>query len=226
MVDELALRRDICEVARRLCLAGLLPGSDGNLSIKLREDEILLTPSRVWKGYMRPDDIIKVDSKGRVISGNLPPTLETAMHLAAYEERPDIRAVVHAHPSFCTAFTLAGSSIPSCVLPEIEVLFGGEIPVAPYATPATPELADSIRSIIHESNVVLLPHHGALSVGVDIYQAGIRLEHVESAARTIFYARQLGGEQRLPDSKVAPLREIHERLVAAERSVYRKAGLE
>ncbi len=220
MVSEWTIRRDICEVGRRLYQSGIMPGSDGNLSVMLNENEILISPSRLCKGYMLPEDIIKIDPRGNKISGELPPSLETAMHVAAYEERSDICAVVHAHPPICVAFTLAGTALPACVLPEIEVLFGGEVPVAPYATPGSTEVADSIRMPIRDKSVVLLPHHGALSVGVDIFQAGMRMEHVESAARIIFYARQLGGEHTLAPEKVQPLRALREKLVETERAVF------
>jgi L-fuculose-phosphate aldolase len=202
MPSELSIRRDIVEMGRRLYIAGLMPGSDGNLSAMLNPNEILITPSRLCKGYMTVDDIIKIDRHGDRLSGELPPSLETAMHLAAYEERNDICAVVHSHPPICIAFTIAGVELPRSVLPEVEVLFGGQVPVAPYATPGT------------------LPHHGALAVGVDVFQAGMRLEHVEAAARIIFYARQLGGEHTLSPENLKPLRALRQKLLETESAVF------
>ncbi|MCC7353281.1 MAG: class II aldolase/adducin family protein [Anaerolineae bacterium] len=219
-VSERQLRRDLCEVGRRLYQSGMAVGSDGNLSALLNEEEILITPSRVCKGFMDPDDIIKIDRKGTKLSGILPPSLETAMHLAAYEERDDICAAVHAHPPVSVAFTVAGVAMPRCVLPEVEVLFGGEIPVAAYATPGGPALADSIRLHIREKDVVILAHHGMFAVGQDIYQAFMKMEHAESTAKVILYARQLGGVNKLSEASLEGLRALRQKLVATERAVF------
>lgn len=220
MTTEASIRHDICEMGSRLYRAGLMPGSDGNLSVMLNPYEILISPSRLCKGYMTPDDLIKIDRRGNKLAGALPASLETAMHLAAYEERSDICAVVHAHPPVCIAFTIAGIELPQSVLPEVEVMFGGQVPVAPYATPGSNDVADSVRAPLREKNVVLLPHHGALSVGVDVFQAGMRLEHVEAAARIIYYARQLGGVHTLSDQQVAPLGSLRQKLVETEQQVF------
>ena len=216
------LRNDICEVARRLYAAGFMPGSDGNLSAILSENEILITPSRLCKGFLEPSNIVKIDKQGRQLEGDLPPTTEVAMHLAAYQERPDICAVSHCHPPILVAFTVAGLDLPQNILPEIEVMFGGRVPLAPYATPGGSDLADSIRSSIRqrENKIVLLDHHGLLAVGQDIYQAAIRTEHAEAAARVIFYARQLGGEKPLSSENVERLHQAHNKIVEMESSIY------
>ncbi len=219
-VSERQLRRDLCEVGRRLYQSGLAVGSDGNLSALLNDEEILITPSRVCKGFMEPDDIIKIDRRGNKLSGLLPPSLETAMHLAAYEERADICAAVHAHPPVSVAFTVAGVAMPQCVLPEVEVLFGGEIPVAEYATPGGPALADSIRSHIRKKDVVVLAHHGMFAVGHDIYQAFMKMEHAEATAKVIFYARQLGGVKKLSEASLEGLRALRQKLADTERAVF------
>jgi L-fuculose-phosphate aldolase len=219
---ENQLREDICEVARRLYAAGFMSGSDGNLSTILSKNEILVTPSRLCKGFLNPDQIVKIDRQGNQISGDLPPTSEVAMHLAAYEERPDICAVAHCHPPFLIAFTVAGLHLPENILPEIELLFGGKIPLAPYASPGTKDLANSIRNGISkkENSAVLLDHHGFLSVGRDIYQAAIRVEHAEAAAKVIYYARQLGGEKPLARDSVEKLHQSHSKLIELEAGVY------
>lgn len=225
---EWNLRKDLCKAGHRLYRAGFMAGSDGNLSVLLNNNKILITPSRLCKGYLKPYDIIKVDRRGRKLSGDLPPSLELSMHLAAYEERPDISAVAHCHPPFLIAFTVARQQLPSMVLPEIEVLFGGSIPLASYATPGTNELGDSIRKIIRskETALVLLDHHGSLAVGNDIYQAAIRTEHAENAARVIYYARQLGAVEALPSDAVAGLRETRLNLLAAESKAFPKSRSE
>jgi len=219
---EWTLRSDICEVARRLYAAGFMTGSDGNLSTILSSNEVLITPSRLCKGFLRPSQIVKIDKQGNQLEGDLPPTVEVAMHLAAYQERPDICAVAHCHPPILVAFTVAGLDLPSSILPEIELMFGGRLPLAPYATPGSPALADSIRESMRnrENSAVLLDHHGLLAVGRDIYQAAIKVEHAEAAARVIYYARQLGGEKPLAADSLEKLHQSHKKIVEIESNVY------
>jgi len=219
---ESSLRSDLCKAAHRLSVAGYMTGSDGNLSTILNKKEILITPSRVSKGFMEPHHIVKIDWQGRQISGDLPPTSETSMHLAAYEERPDICSVAHCHPPLLVAFTLAGLNLPSSILPEIEVIFGGEIPIAPYATPGGPDVANSIRPLIRNpsTNLVLLDHHGVLAVGRDISQTSNYVEHAEAAAKMIFYARLLGGEKPLPADSLEKLQAVREKIIEMESQVF------
>lgn len=220
--NEWQLRKDLCEVSRRLYLAGFMAGSDGNVSTILNQDEILITPSRLSKGFMEPDQMSKINRKGEQIGSGLPPSTEAPMHLAAYEERPDVCSVVHCHPPILIAFTVVGQELPSKVLPEIETIFGGEIPLAPYATPGCPEIADSIRKYIRSktASVVLLDHHGLIAVGQDVYQAGMKAEHAEAAARIIFYARQLGTEKILPADSLDKLKEIRSKVKGLEARIY------
>ena len=219
---EWNLRKDICEVARRLYAAGFMTGSDGNLSTILGPNEVLVTPSRLCKGFLTPDQIVTIDRQGNQLSGDFPATSEVAMHLAAYEERPDICAVAHCHPPILVAFTVAGLLLPVNILPEIELIFGGKIPLAPYATPGSADLANSIRESmrVKENSVVLLDHHGLLAVGRDIYQAAIQVEHAEAAARVIYYARQLGGEKPLAPDSLEKLRLSHRKMVEMEAGIY------
>ena len=219
---EWTLRSDICEVARRLYAAGFMTGSDGNLSTILSSNEVLITPSRLCKGFLSPSQIVKIDKQGRQLEGDLPPTVEVAMHLAAYQERPDICAVAHCHPPILVAFTVAGLDLPSSILPEIEIMFGGRLPLAPYATPGSPALADSIRESMRDraNSAVLLDHHGLLAVGRDIYQAAIKVEHAEAAARIIYYARQLGIEKPLGADSLEKLHQSHKKILEMESNVY------
>jgi L-fuculose-phosphate aldolase len=219
---EWNLRSDLCEVAKRLYAAGFMSGSDGNLSTILNDNEVLITPSRLCKGFLKPSQIVKIDKQGNQIEGDLPPTVEVAMHLAAYQERPDICSVAHCHPPILVAFTVAGLDLPSSILPEIELMFGGKLPLAPYATPGSPALADSIREGMRnrENSAVLLDHHGILTVGRDIYQAAIKVEHAEAAARVIYYARQLGGEKPLSADSLEKLHQSHRKIVELEANVY------
>jgi len=183
---------------------------------------VLVTPSRLCKGFLSPDQIVKIDRQGNQLSGDLPPTSEVAMHLAAYEERPDICSVAHCHPPILVAFTVAGLDLPENILPEIELLFGGKIPMAPYATPGGSELANSIRASIRvrKNSAVLLDHHGFLAIGRDIYQAAMRVEQAEAAAKIIYYARQLGGEKPLAPANVDRLHQSHAKVVETDANVY------
>src|SRR4030042_1534329 len=164
--DTQQLRR---ELIRILCIVtdqGLACSSDGNLSLRLGEDRFLITPSGLHKMSLCEEELVVVDGKGQVLEGmpGLSPTSEVPMHLEAYRERPDINAVLHAHPPCATALTIAEIPFPMDLIPE--ALIGlGSVPVAPYATPGTPELARSIRGLLRESNSILLSHHGRLTGG-------------------------------------------------------------
>ena len=220
--NEWNLRSELCEMAHRLYVSGFMTGSDGNLSTLLGPNEVLVTPSRLCKGFLKPAQIVKIDRSGRQLAGDYPPTVEVAMHLAAYEERPDICSVVHCHPPILVAFTVAGVDLPSDILPEIELMFGGALPLAPYATPGSPALANSIRDNIRnrDTSVILLDHHGVLAVGQDIQQATIKVENAEGAAKVIFYARQLGGVNPLPADSLEKLRETRKKIVEMESQIF------
>lgn len=213
---EAALREVLCEAGRRLKTAGFMSGGDGNLSSMLNQQEVLITPSRLDKGHLMPHQIIKIDRNGNKLSGDYSPSVEGLMHLAAFEERPDICAVAHAHPPYLIAFTAAGLKLPSMITPETELFFGGEIPVASYAAPGTKALADSIRELIRRVNLVLLDHHGVLAVGQDIIQAATLIEHAEASAKVIFLARMLGGEKPLPHESIEQLRAVYQRMLASQ----------
>ncbi len=207
---EWQIRLDLCEAGRRLYLAGLTAGTEGNLSALLNDDEVLVTPSNTCKGYMDPSDLIKVNRQGKVISGDRPPTVEVPMHLATYEERPDISTVIHCHPPYLVAFTIAQVAIPSGVIPEVEHTFGGGIPLAPYGMPGTSDLADTVRALIREHDVILLDHHGILAVGNELMHVEALAEQAEAAARTVAYAMQLGKVTPLSKENIEHLLHIYQ----------------
>jgi len=207
--DKQQLSRELIRVLRIITDQGLACSSDGNLSARLGEDRFLITPSGLHKMSMGAEDLIVVDGKGQVIEAKpgLLPTSEVLMHLAAYRERPDINAVLHAHPPYATALTIAAIPFPMDLIPE--ALIGlGSVPTAPYATPGTEELAHSIRGPIHESNAILLSHHGSLTVGRTLEEALIALERLEHTAHTFFLAKATGGINPLPAEEMIRLREI------------------
>ena len=208
MKSEWALREDIVEVGKRLYQAGYIRGADGNLSVRMTHDEVLITPSRSAKGFLDPKDLVVVDLQGNLIAGGRQPSLETFFHLAIYREREEVRAVVHAHPPRTIAFTVANRDIPQDVLPEITILFPHGVPVIPYETPATERLGEEIRTAINIADAVILSHHGIIGVGQDIYEAWATIEHVEACVEVLSIASTLGGITSLPRHKLHELEGI------------------
>ncbi|MCF6284422.1 MAG: class II aldolase/adducin family protein [Candidatus Hydrogenedentes bacterium] len=201
MTDNESLRRLICEIGRRMYAKNLVAASDGNISVRLDEGQFLCTPSGVSKGFMQPTDLIVADGQGEKIGGTGKVTSEFPTHLACYEERPDIHAVVHAHPPHAIAFTLTGISLSEAVLPEVVAAFGG-VPTSAYATPGTPEGNDVIRPLIRECDAAMLARHGSITVGRNVEEAYFKLEKLEHAAQTLYYARQLGALRTLSADQV------------------------
>src|SRR6201986_4701350 len=146
-MNEYKLKEQMCEIGRRLYARGFAAANDGNITIRLNDKEILCTPTMVSKGFMKPDDICKVDYEGKQLAGSKRRTSEVLLHLAVYKTRPDVHAVVHCHPPHATAFAVAGEPIPKCVLPEVEV-FVGEVPIAKYVTPGDQRLPNSILTYV------------------------------------------------------------------------------
>jgi L-fuculose-phosphate aldolase len=210
--SEWLLRREMIEVCRLLYARGLVVGGDGNLSARLSASEILVTPAGAALAELRPEALIVV-RPGMPATSARPasrPTSELPMHLACYEERPDIGAVVHAHPPLATALTLAGITLEAPVLPEV-VLHLGAVPTAPYATPSTGEGAHAVRDLIRTHDVILLARHGALAVGADPREAFARLERVEHAARVLLAAGPAGAAQALGPDELARLQALRRR---------------
>ncbi len=184
---------------------------DGNVSVKLAPDRFLTTPSGLHKGYLRPDQLVVVDAQGNKISGALSASSELPMHLCAYRKRPDIGAVIHAHPPISTAFSIAGISLARCVLPEV-VLSLGSIPTTRYATPTTPEGAEVIQDFIQDYDALILDRHGSLTVGEDLEAAYMRLERIEHSAQVTYLARTLGNAHPLSRKQVGRLLEARQKM--------------
>ncbi|CEP66015.1 Class II aldolase/adducin N-terminal [Moorella glycerini] len=216
MASEYQIRQDICEVGRRIYAKGFVASNDGNISVRIGENEVLTTPTGVSKGFMTPDMIIKVDLEGRKIAGNLKPSSEIKMHLDVYKHRPDVRAVVHAHPPVATAFAVAGIPLDKPVLPEIIITLGA-VPIARYGTPSTEEIPLAVREHLDKYDAVLLENHGALTMGTDVYNAFYKMESIEHFAKITLAARQLGGERVLPCEEVEKLLQIREKLGVSGR---------
>jgi L-fuculose-phosphate aldolase len=202
------LKEDIVRVCRMLHRKNYLAATDGNVSVRLG-DRVLTTPSGINKGLMEAYQVITVDLTGRVLAGEGTPTSEIRMHLLAYELRPEISAVVHAHLPYATACTLAGVSLLEPILPEVVITLGG-IPTAPYATPGSEAVAETIRDFIQEYDAILLSRHGAMTVGRDVTDAYNKMEKLEHTARVMLAARLQGRVTPLPAAEVEKLRRLGE----------------
>jgi L-fuculose-phosphate aldolase len=201
---EQGLRADIVEVGRRLWTRGYVASNDGNISVRLDEDRVLTTPKSVSKGYMTEDMMVVTDRTGKKLTGDRDPSSELLMHLAVYDNRPDVRAVVHAHPPLATGFAVAGIPLDRAVLAEV-ICTLGSIPIADYATPSTKELPEACTKYIKAHDGLLLANHGALTVGPELFNAYYKMETVEHFARISLVARLLGGERLLSRDEVKRL---------------------
>jgi L-fuculose-phosphate aldolase len=198
------VRADIVEVGRRLYARGYTASNDGNISVRLDEGRILTTPKSVCKGFMTADMMVVVDPAGTKIEGTRDASSELKMHLEVYRNRPDVKAVVHAHPPLATGFAVAGIPLDRAVLAEVVTTLGS-IPIADYATPSTEELPAAVRQYIKAHDGLLLANHGALTVGHDLFAAYYKMETVEHFAKISLVARLLGGERLLSRQEVERL---------------------
>jgi L-fuculose-phosphate aldolase len=204
-VDVLqGLRADIVEVGRRLYARGYVASNDGNISIRIDQHQLLMTPKGVSKGFMRPEMMCVTDLDGRKLQGDRDPSSEMLMHLEVYRQRGDVKAVVHAHPPVATGFAVAGIALDRAVLAEVLTTLGS-VPIAEYATPSTRELPEAVRKYITAHDGMLLANHGALTVGADVFAAYFKMETIEHFARISLVARLLGREHLISREEVARL---------------------
>jgi L-fuculose-phosphate aldolase len=201
MSSESQLRADIVEVGRRMYARGYTASNDGNISVRLGSDRLLMTPKSVCKGFMTPDMMCITDLDGRKLQGDRDPSSEMLMHLEVYRQRPDVQAVVHAHPPIATGFAVAGIPLDRAVLAEVLTTLGS-IPIAEYATPSTKELPEAVRKYIKAHDGMLLANHGALTSGADLYSAYYKMETIEHFAKISLVARLLGRENLLAREEV------------------------
>jgi len=203
---ESDIRAGIVEVGRRLWLRGFVASNDGNISVRIGPDRLLMTPASVSKGFMTPEMMVVTDLEGKLVSAapGRKPSSEIQMHLVAYQNRPDVGAVVHAHPPLATGFAVAGIALDRAVLAEVVTTLGS-IPIAEYGTPSTRELAAAVAPYVTSHDGLLLANHGALALGADLFAAYYKMETIEHFARISLVARQLGGEQLLSREEVVRL---------------------
>ena len=194
MASAYEIKKQLCDIGRRIYQNGFVAANDGNFSVKISENEFYCTPTGVSKGYMTPDMILKVDGQGNMLEPNAKykPSSEFKMHLRVYQERPDVTAVVHAHPPVATAHAVCGMPLDSMIMPEV-IIFLGEVPLTKYGTPSTMEIPEAISDALKDHDAVLLENHGALTVGSDVITAYYRMESLELWAKITINAIILGG---------------------------------
>ena len=205
--DEREIREEICAVGRRLYELFMVAGNDGNISARVGDDEVLITPSGVSKGLLKPEIMIRMRVDGEILDApqGYRPSSECHIHLVVYQTRPEIGAVVHAHPATATGMAVAGVSMEKPFLPEGIVRIG-PVPLAPYTLPGGSELADSVRPYVHVGNAVLMGNHGVLSYDRTLWGAQANMETVELNARMLLAAMQFGNVNYLSDEDVAALK--------------------
>ena len=211
------LREAILECGRIAYERRLLTSNDGNISVRVGEKRVLITPSGMCKGRLQGDDLLLMDLDGNILAvkeGCLPSS-ETPMHLEVYRQRPDVRAVLHAHPVFATTLTVSDIPFPVDVLPEI-LLTLGDVPTTRYATPSSHDDADAIRELILNHDALLLRQHGSLTVGKDLDAALIALERLEHVAEVFWRAQMLGKVNRIPSGDVKKLLEVRNQFMSGE----------
>lgn len=207
MITEIKFKQQICEIGKRVYQKGFVAANDGNISTRVSENEFLITPTGVSKGYMTPEMIVKVDGQGNVLEGDFKPTSEMKMHLLVYRERPDIHSVVHAHPPYATAFAIAGIPLDQAIMPE-SVVYLGNIPIAEYGTPSTEEIPDAVKKHVHTHQGVLLENHGALTWGTSLEHAYYLMESLEFSAKINWISKQMNGDRELSKKHVQRLVEM------------------
>jgi L-fuculose-phosphate aldolase len=213
---EWRLRLEMVSIAKRIDERRLVAASDGNISVRIggghqRTGRILITPSGVALGSLRPQDIVMIDHQGRVLTGDLKKSSEFRLHLMVYEVRKDVQAVIHAHPPIANAFTFAGVSLDPCIIPEVVATLG-RIPTTAYGTPATNEGAVVARDLIAEHDAIMLQRHGSVTVGESLVSAYHKLEKLEHTAQVLLAAHQLGGPKKLSQEEILKLARLREDL--------------
>lgn len=205
------MKKEICLVGARLRESGFIVALDGNISVRLTDGRILITPGGADKGSQKSADILLLDADGRMLGKSAyRPSSETLMHLAIYRARPDVSAIVHAHPPAATAFAVCGTLPPVDILPEA-ILMVGEISLVPYATPGSMALADLAAEHLRNCDAALLQNHGVVTLGGNLQEAFHRLETVEHLARVYEAARRIGIIQKLPAGSIAELKDLKKR---------------
>ena len=210
-MNGLNVKEQICDVCHKMWQLGWVAANDGNVSVKMDDGTYWITPSGLSKSLITPDKLIRVDADMNVLEGpeGYKPSTEMKMHMRCYEEREDVRAVVHAHPPTSTGFAVANRPLDEYCMIET-IITVGSIPITPYGTPSTSEVPDSITPYLQEHDVLLLKNHGALTMGCDLTTAYYRMETLEHYAKISLVAHLLGGAQEIPRPNIDRLLDLRE----------------
>ena len=210
--EEARLRNAICEIGSLCYQRSYIVGADGNISGRLSDGTMIITPAGAMKGFLSPRNLAHVDMRGESVDDGPKCSSEVGIHIVSYEERPEMKAVLHCHPPHCVAMTVAGIDLQVPIIPEIVVTIGG-IPTTPYATPGTDELPDSIRDVVRCSDTLVMKNHGSVTLGTNLLDAYKKLDMIEHTARILWLAHAVrGGIDPLPDEAVQKLLETRNAL--------------
>jgi L-fuculose-phosphate aldolase len=218
MKTEQQHREEIIRFGKLLHQTGLVAATDGNLSVRLENGNILCTPTLMSKGLMEAPDLVVVDSRGNKVSGSRDVSSEVNMHLVIYRSRRDVGAVVHAHPPTATGYAAAGLALDRALCSEIIVTLGS-VPLANYETPGTPELAEALVPLVADHDAILMANHGVVTCGSDLLSAYMNMETVEHFAKIALVTHLLGKQQPLSDQHVDKLHEIRTKYHAQRHPV-------
>lgn len=207
MVNVHKIKQDICDIGRRIYARGFAAANDGNITVRISENEFLCTPTMHCKGFLQPEDIATIDFQGNQIAGRKKRSSEALLHLEIYRQREDVKSVVHCHPPHATAFAIAREPIPQCILPEVEV-FLGDVPITKYETPGGQDFADTILPFVDRTNVIILANHGTVSYGENVERAYWWTEILDSYCRMLILAKQVGGVNYLSEGKSRELLDL------------------
>ena len=225
--EEARLRTAICRIGKLSYDRNYIVGADGNISARMADGTILITPTGAMKGFLEPHQVAHVDMTGRAIDDGPKPSSEVGIHLVSYQERPDIKAICHAHPPHAVAMTIAGVDLQMPVIPEIIVTIGG-IPTAPFGTPGTPELPETIRDLVRCSDVMMMQNHGSVTLGANLMDAYKKLDMLEHTAKILWLAHVArGGLEPLPEEDVRKMLETRAQLgITTRNTLENRCGLE
>ena len=216
--EEARARSSVCEIGKICYQRGLISASDGNISVRLSDDSVIITAAGSMKGFLSMEQLTRVDLAGQIIEGPGKNSTETNIHLVCYQERPDIRAVLHCHPPHAVALSVAEIDMQMPIIPEMIVTIGG-IPTTPFATPGTSELGDSIREVVRCSDTLIMRNHGSVCVGSNLLDAFKKLDMLEHTAHILWLAHTVkGGLDPLPPEAVKKLLETRTMLGLANRN--------
>ncbi len=204
------IKQDICEIGRRIYAKGFAAANDGNITVRVGENEVLCTPTMHCKGFLKPEDIATVDMTGKQIAGTKQRSSEALLHLEIYKQRADVKSVVHCHPPHACAFAVAREPIPQCVLPEVEV-FLGDVPITKYETPGGQAFAETIVPFVTKTNVIILANHGTVSYGENVERAYWWTEILDAYCRILLLAKGLGRVNYFDEGKERELLELKQK---------------